>query len=182
VRRRLVLATLALAATGCGNERTAPPDVSRPDDPVGRRDVTLQGLRFQAPANWIDLAPHDTRAGGIQSKRATVAVWRYPRTEPLPRTSADLRAAAERLVERVRQRDPRFSLTSTSYRRRAGSRTIELVGEQTIAGRRRAVRSTHVFADGTEFVVDAIAPPEDFARLDTAVFVPLLRSLTLTRR
>jgi hypothetical protein len=43
------------------------------------------------------------------------------------------------------------------------------------------VRSTHLYAHGGELVVDAYAPPGEYAKVDRAVFGPLLRSLRLTR-
>jgi hypothetical protein len=41
------------------------------------------------------------------------------------------------------------------------------------------VRSTHLFDRGTEIVIDAYAPPGDFARVDRSVFQPLIRSVRL---
>ena len=54
-----------------------------------------------------------------------------------------------------------------------------LVGDETIEGRRRRVRSTHVFAGGAELVLDAYAAPEHFAETDAAAFRPVVRSLEL---
>jgi hypothetical protein len=36
-----------------------------------------------------------------------------------------------------------------------------------------------VYAHGAELVLDAYAPPAEFARVDRTVFRPLLRSLTV---
>jgi hypothetical protein len=41
------------------------------------------------------------------------------------------------------------------------------------------VRSTHVFAKGAEFVVDAYAAPRDFALIDRTIFQPLVKSLKI---
>ncbi len=41
------------------------------------------------------------------------------------------------------------------------------------------VRSTHVYAEGAEIVVDAFAPEKDFRRVDEQVFRPLLKSLKI---
>jgi hypothetical protein len=43
------------------------------------------------------------------------------------------------------------------------------------------VRSTHLYAYGAELVVDAYAPPGEFARVDRRVFGPMLRSLRVQR-
>jgi hypothetical protein len=175
------LLALVPAVAGCGNRRTQPPDVITPDAPQGTREVRLKGVRFTAPFNWQDLPALGLRAGGIQSNTATVAVWRYPRSEPLPASSAALDEVEGLLVERVKRRDATFELRSSSTGRLAGARAIQLVGRQTIAGLPFGVRSAHVFAAGTEIVVDAYARPQDFAALDASVFRPLLRSLKLDR-
>lgn len=181
MRPVLALLVLAVALAGCGNERTRPPDVSHPKAPVGERDVTLSaaGVAYTAPGNWGDLPAQDTRVGGIQSSFATVAIWRYPRAEPLPSGRAQLRQARDRLVAQVRQRQPQIRVRSARIIRRAGAPAIELVARQPVAGIQRDVRSTHVFRGGAEIVVDAYAPPAAFPRVDRTVFRPLLRSLKL---
>lgn len=137
------------------------------------------GVSFTAPANWPDLPAEGLRVGGIQSNRAIVAVWRYERVEPLPAGRAELEAAEERLLERVRQRDQRFELDRVANPRRDGAPSVEITGRQTIAGLRYGVRSAHVFHEGAELVVDAYAPTEHFDRVDATVFRPLLGSLEL---
>jgi hypothetical protein len=169
----------ALAIAGCGNDRGVPPDTTTPEAPIGTKLTILDGagVRFTSPANWPDLAPQGHRAGGIRSRTATVAVWRYKRTEPLPQDAAALRRVRDLLVERVEARDPTFRLRSARIVRRGGAGGIELLGRQTIAGRRVGVRSSHLFARGGEVVIDAYAPPAEFERVDAQVFRPLLRSL-----
>jgi hypothetical protein len=181
--RPLLAVLAALFVAGCGNDRTPPPETQSPDAPKGTRVVKLTkaGVRFTAPFNWPDLQEQGLRAGGIQNKRATVAVWRYVRAEPLPATNVELGEVARLLVERVKKRDPTFVLKESRTRRRGGARAIELVGRQTAAGLPYGVRSSHIFFDGAEIVVDAFAPPEFFPRVDSSVFVPLLDSLKLSR-
>jgi hypothetical protein len=173
-------AAIALAA-GCGNERTPVPEVSAPEPPQGRRIVDLpqDGITYRAPGNWRDVARADPLVGGVQSRRGTLAIWRYPRTQPLPDTTVKLRRVRDLLVERVRARDPTFELARSRLTRRGGARAIELTGAQTVAGRRVQVHSAHVFGEGAEVVLDAYAPPADFARVDRTVFEPLLSSLEL---
>jgi hypothetical protein len=174
---------MAMVACGCGNDRAVPPDTRMPEMPVGSRLTVLDraGVRFTSPGNWAVLDPQGARAGGVRSRTATVAVWRYKRTEPLPDDAAALRRVRKLLVERVRSRDPSFELRSARLVRHAGARGIELVGSQTIAGRRVGVRSSHLFARRGEIVVDAYAPTDWFARLDAGVFRPLLRSMRPSR-
>jgi hypothetical protein len=56
---------------------------------------------------------------------------------------------------------------------------VQIVGDQTVAGRPRRVRSTHVYTRGAELVVDQYAAPDVFGTVDRSVFVPLLRSLKI---
>ena len=181
---RLTTPLLAAAAlAGCGNERTPPVDADTPAAPRGERVVRLDeaGVRFRAPGNWPDMPVEEPRVGGVRSGRATVAVWRYARDEQLPRTRADLEQVRDLLLERVRARDPEYDSESARIVRRGGAPGIELVGTQTLAGTEAGTRSTHLFARGSEYVVDAYAPAEDFERLDEEVFLPLLRSLRIGR-
>ena len=181
MRRPLALAALALLLAGCGNDVTEPPETRVPDAPAGTREVRIEGtgIRFTAPFNWPDLQGEGQRVGGIQNKLATVAVWRYPRSEPLPADATALREVRDLLVERVERRDERFEVRSSDLRRRGGARAIEIVGRQTMAGLPYDVRSSHIFHDGAEIVVDAYAPPPYFERVDRTVFEPLLDSLRL---
>ena len=179
----LLAALLACVPAGCGNERTKPPETQAPDPPAGERTdrYPKAGITFRAPANWPQLQEQGLRVGGIQSKRATLAIWRYPRAEPLPDTDAELKEVERLLIERVKRRDPAFTLTKSTRLRRGGARAIELVGRQTAAGLPYGVRSSHVFFADHEIVFDGYAPPQFFERVDETVFVPLLESLKLRR-
>ena len=180
----LVLAVLlACVGAGCGNERTKPPETQSPDPPAGERTDRYPeaGITFTAPANWPQLQEQGLRIGGIQNKRATLAIWRYPRAEPLPDSDAELEEVERLLIERVKRRDPTFKLEKSTRRRRGGARAIELVGTQTAAGLPYGVRSSHVFFADHEIVLDGYAPPAFFPRVDETVFVPLLESLELRR-
>ena len=183
--RALLLAALfVLGAAGCGNERTPPPDAGRPESPVGFHTVTLKrdGLRFRSPLNWQltqGLAP---AVATLSSGRATVAFWRYPRSEPLPTSEVDFADAVPKLVRAARRRDATLRLDRPRVRTVAGVPAIVLTGEQAILGRRRRVRSVHFFAGRSEVVVDAFAPPREFARVDREVFRPLVRSLRISTR
>jgi hypothetical protein len=58
---------------------------------------------------------------------------------------------------------------------------VQIRARETIAGQPRTVRSTHIYADGAEIVIDAYADADSFRRIDAQVFRPLLRSLQVTR-
>lgn len=174
----------AILLSGCGNERARPADTLTPAAPGGTRvvKVPVAGLKLLGPANWQDLAPRDpSMVAGLQSRRATIAIWRYPRSEPLPASRAVLEEVQGLLVARVKAKDPSFKLDMATYPTRDGARSIELVGSQTIAGLPFRVRSAHIFYRGAEIIVDAFAPPEHFDRVDKTVFEPLLESLELSK-
>lgn len=172
---------VALPVAGCGNERTPVPEVAAPEPPRGQRAVDLpqDGIAYRAPGNWRDVPRADPLVGGVRSRSATLAIWRYPRTQPLPDTTPKLRRVRDLLIERVRARDPSFELARSRLTRRGGARAIELTGTQSVAGRRVQVRSAHVFGEGAEVVLDAYAPPGAFAEVDRTVFEPLLSSFEL---
>jgi hypothetical protein len=155
--------------------------VTRAIAPTGwtRTDYPAAGLRVSLPRGWA-LAPGTAPSvASATSGRATVALWRYPRTEPLPGTRAQLAAARRALVSAARARDPGFRLADAHVTRIGGVPAVVLVGSETIRGVPLRVRSTHLYAQGGEVVADSFAPPRDFARLDPLVFRPVARSLRL---
>lgn len=182
-RSLLALCCPVLLLAGCGNDRTPAPDVATPGPRLGvtpGRDDEA-GIRFAVPAGWTLTPGAAPLVAAIAAGRATVSIFRYPRSEPLPRTRAELDAAAEALAGAARQRDPSFTEVERRRRRVDGRPAVVLRGTQTVAGQPRTVRSTHVYAFGGEVVVDAIAPARDFARVDAEVFRPLTRSLRVAR-
>ncbi len=183
---RTALSVLALGAStllgwGCGNERTLPPDVKTPGPPLGSNTQSYDaaGLEFQAPAGWNVQPGEPPLVTTIATGQAAVSIFRYPRTEPLPATPAALDAAAAALVDAARTRDPTFAEIKRARLRVDGRPAVVVRGTETVAGQPRTVRSTHVYAFGGEVVVDAIAPAEDFKRVDAEVFRPLVRSLRI---
>jgi hypothetical protein len=184
LRPPALIAACALAASGCGNERSKPTDIFTPLSPSGTREVRFQavGMSFAAPANWELDRRSRPAVFVLASGRAVVSGWAYRRREPLPRGGRELDQASERLVREARERDPGFALAKRRTLRVDGAPAIELVGEQSIRSRRLVTRSVHVFRGRTEYVLEALAPPKDFARVDSGVMRPLLGSLRLTRR
>jgi hypothetical protein len=188
VRRRpisrvtaLLALVTALPATGCGRERIDPPDVTRPATPA--RAVEQQhpdhGLTFTRPGNWPFEPGSAPLVASTASGNATIAIWRYLRSEPLPREDEELAEAQQNLERAARSRDATFELERSRRTRVDGAPALELVGDSTVTGQRRRVRSTHVYAKGAEVVIDAYAAPDDFARVDEAVFRPLLDSFKI---
>jgi len=167
---------------GCGTERQNVPDPLEVKSPQGQVSVSRPdlGLRFQAPRNWHEREGEPPRVLSLASGEALVSVWAYPRTEPLPRTKADLEEARIALEAEIRKRDPLFSLESSRVTRVAGAPAIDIVGQQTIARRRLRVRSVHAFKGGREYVIDALAPPGGaFERMDGGAVRMLLETVEL---
>jgi hypothetical protein len=171
-----------LALAGCGNERTPAPDTATPLTPQGSALVRYPqaGVRFATPGRWDRAAGQAPLVATVTSGRATVAVWRFPRAEPLPSSAQDLRRARRTLLAAARARDPSFRSQRITTRRVGDLRGIEVRGTGTVEGQARAVRSLHVYGFDGEVVVDALAPPDQFGRVDREVFGPLLGSLRLS--
>lgn len=172
---------LLVLVAGCGDSRTDPPDVTTPSPPVGTAPAAFptDGVSFDAPGGWAVERGQPPLVATVHDGTATIAIWRYPRTERLPRSRGDLSDAAKALAGAAKTRDPSFQLLKTSTPKVAGRPAVQLRGRETIAGQARLVRSTHVYADGAEVVVDAYADPAHFGQVDEQAFLPLLRSLRL---
>lgn len=185
-RISIALASIAALLAGCGNDRTPVPDLSLVPAPKAFREAFFdeQGVRFKAPTNWRVVPGADPQVATVAIGSAQVAVWRYPRSEPLPETRAQLNAARDALVAQIESRDPTFNLTSTRLILKPGIRAVEVVGTGTNLTNRsvqRSMRSLHAYGRGAEVVMDAFAPPKEFARIDEQTFGPMSRSLKLRR-
>jgi hypothetical protein len=181
VRRALVICAVAVALPGCGNDKTSPPDLGRVGAPAAFRDARYpaDGVVFRAPVGWRAIPGRAPQIVTVATGDAQISVWRYPRAEPLPQTRAQLGAARDTLVRAVKARDATFDVASSRIVVKPGLRAVELIGTGTNQGVRRKVRSLHAYGHDAEVVVDAFAPPEDFARVDRETFAPLARSLKL---
>jgi hypothetical protein len=180
-----LLAGAAILLAGCGNDRTPVPDLGLIPAPKGFRDAEFkaQGVQFRAPTNWRVVPGSDTQLATVAIGDAQVGIWRYERSEPLPETRAQLGAARQALVAQIESRDPTFKLTSTRLVVKPGFRGVEVVGtgtNLTNGSIQRSMRSLHAYGHGLEVVLDAFAPPRDFARVDEQAFGPMARSLRVT--
>ncbi len=180
-----IVAAVAVLLTGCGNDRTPVADLSLIPAPTTFRATPLlaQGVQFRSPANWRVADGEGTHLATVAAGDAQVAIHRYPREEPLPETRAQLAAARQALVAQIESTDPTFKLTSTRLIVKRGFRGVEVVGVGTNlanASIERSMRSLHVYGHGGEVVMDAFAPPPQFARVDRQVFGPMARSLRLS--
>jgi hypothetical protein len=179
----LLAVVLATSVAGCGNDRVKRPDVATPGPPFGHVDVAYPkfGIEFVAPKGWHVTEGSDTLVTTVQTGQATVAIWRYPREEPLPGTPAAMRRARKELIAAAKRRDETFKVGTQRILKIRRSPAIELVGRENIGAVRYRVRSTHIFAYAAEIVVDSYAPPKYFPRVDKQVFKPLLKSLKISK-
>jgi hypothetical protein len=176
-----VLTGVALAASACGAERAPAPDTATPQPPGGTVRVRLpaDGVSFAAPRAWTRPPGAAPQIAELASGRATVTLWRYARTQPLPRTAAGLRQARRDLEAAAMARNPGLAITTSRITRVDGRPAVELRGTATLDGHERAIRSVHVYAFGAELVVDALAERPQAARVNREVVAPLVRSLRL---
>jgi hypothetical protein len=95
----------------------------------------------------------------------------------LPRTAAQLTQARDLLIQAAKARDQTFKDARSAITKVDGHPAIQIRGTETVSGRPRSVRSTHVYAFGAEYVVDAFAPAAVFGQVDREAFLPVVRSL-----
>jgi hypothetical protein len=182
-RTAALLTASALLAAGCGNDETPAPDVTTPGPRLGSTPVDFpeHGLALEAPAGWNVNRGQPPLIATIATGQATIAVWRYPRAEELPASKAELDAARTSLVQAASERDPTFKVIKDANTEVDDRPAVQIRARETIEDQPRVVRSTHVYAEGGEIVVDAFAAPGDFRRVDAEVFRPLLRTLTVSK-
>lgn len=179
MRRPVLLALTVSAAAGllagCGDDASS---TAAERQPTG--NFPRAGIRFTPPEGYSVAAGKGRLVATAQAGQATVAVWRYPRKEQLPTTKAELKAARDALVEAAAESDAAFEVIKTAPTEIAGKPAVQIRARETIAGQPRTVRSTHIYADGAEIVIDAYADHDSFRRIDAQVFRPLLRSLRVS--
>jgi hypothetical protein len=175
------LTIAVVVAAGCGNERQHAPGVAGTQKPAKatRLAYPASGVSLAAPQNWYRGPGNRPLVALITSGPAIVAVWRYPRKEPVPSAKSELQLAQANLSDAVRARDRSLRIEGTKLVDVNGVKGIQLLATERVSGQPRRVRSTHLFDRKAEIVIDAYAPPGDFARVDGSVFQPLLRSLRL---
>lgn len=176
-----VLATAALA--GCGNSPSKPPTSTTPKAAFGwvDQDIPTQGVKFQRPSSWRYSPGTAPLLGTMSSGLTTIAVWRYPRNEPLPTTLEELAAARDALVAAAKARDSSFTVIKAKGTRAAHQPAVVIVADETVAGQPRRVRSTHIYAAASEIVVDAFAPVDQYEQVESPIFRTLVRSLQISK-
>jgi hypothetical protein len=173
----LSVAAAAALVAGCGSD--ASPDAAATGAKAGG-SYPAHGISFNAPAGWTVDAGKGRLVATAQAGEATIAVWRFPRAQKLPRTKAELKAARDALLKVSRRHDVTFEEIKTAPTTIAGKPAVQIRAREHIAGQPRTVRSSHIYANGAEIVVDAYADADSFRKTDADVFRPLLRSLHVT--
>jgi hypothetical protein len=169
----------ALATAGCGSDSSSPSTTTK--STVASGSFPAHGISFTPPADWSVDQGTGHLVATAQAGQATVAVWRYPRGEKLPKSKLELQAARDALLKASSKRDVTFEQIKTAATTIAGEPAVQIRAREHIAGQPRTVRSTHIYADGAEIVVDAYADADSFRKVDADVFRPLLRSLHVSK-
>lgn len=168
------VSAVALSVAACGSDS---PDDAAPRSAADSGAFPQQGVSFTPPADWSVNEGKGHLVATAQAGSATVAVWRYPRTEKLPASKLQLQAARDSLIGLSKKRDATFEQIKTAATTIAGQPAVQIRAREHIAGQPRTVRSTHIYAHGAEYVIDAYADADSFRAVDAKVFRPLLRSL-----
>ena len=174
-----VLAACAASAlvAGCGgsDEKAA---TTAPEQHSGR--FPEAGISFTPPPGFQVKPGKGRLVASVEAGHGTIAIWRYPRKEELPETKDELKAARDALLEAAAEADETFEPIKTAPTEIAGHPAVQIRARETIAGRPRTVRSSHIYAYGAEVIVDAYAAHDRFREIDAQVFRPMLRSLRVT--
>jgi hypothetical protein len=174
------MTVVVLLAAGCGSNDPSTPSTTAKTG-ASQASYPRDGVAFKAPAGWSLDQGRGHLVATVQTGQATVAVWRYKRSAKLPRSSAELKAARDALLTASAKRDDAFEVIKSSPAKVAGKPAVQIRARETIDGRSRTVRSTHIYSHGSEYVIDAYADADSFRRVDAQVFRPLLRSLEVTK-
>jgi len=186
-RRRVRATVLMLAVTaaiaGCGNSLTPVPSVFRAARPLGFHAFALPryGFGLLVPKNWNDLQSQvrPPVVMIVASGPAVVAMSNYARTLPAPVGSSELQQAQSALLAAIRARQPGFRVLGFETLKVAGQPAVQISGIERINGRRRRVRSLHIFLSASELVLEEYAPVSAWAAVDREVFSRVSHSLEL---
>ncbi|HEU4977078.1 MAG TPA: hypothetical protein VFT50_18460 [Baekduia sp.] len=168
----LTAAALAALASGCGSTDELPAAPAPHPTPFDAK-----GISFVAPAGWTVNRGTGHLIATVATGEGTVAIWRFPRKQELPDTKDELRAARDGLVDALTSKDDAFEAIATAPTEIAGQPAVQIRAHETIAGVVRTVRTSHIYAGGAEYVVDAYTDDSRFRDIDARFFRPILRSM-----
>ena len=183
---KLVLVSVLLAvpgvlATGCGSERGEAPDLKAlgPGGDLVAFTSRREEASFRHPESWAVSNGTSPQVAQLATGGALVSVYAYPRDD-LGSDDGSVEAARDRLIESLRERAPGFLVQRTRIGEIDGSPSVEIRGRGTIEGRQVESRSTHVYKEAVEWVIDAYARPSQFEEANRIAFGPLLSSIELS--
>jgi hypothetical protein len=175
-----VLACVGIVG-GCGNSRTPVPSLNRPA--AARHFHVLRfpgaGLAISAPAGWPVTPQRAPLLTVVASGNAVIALWRYPRREPIGASAASLAAARASLLRAIRARERSARVLDARITHLDRVPAIEIDALERVAGSLRRVLSTHVYAGRSELVLEEYAPPMLFSTIGVPVFARVRGSLTI---
>ncbi|MFN2612560.1 MAG: hypothetical protein ABR536_04220 [Solirubrobacterales bacterium] len=177
----LIVVLLCAGLVGCGSTRAKEPEISStPAAPTSFETFTLTGgdVSFPYPADWHLERRQPPGVATAATGGASFTVWAY-RSQVLVADPASQARALKDLITSLKGRDPGFQLQSVTQQQRFGTPAFEIIGMTTINGHRVKVRSDHIYRGRGEYVVDQIADPAQFSRVNTEVFEPLLAGIRL---
>ncbi len=143
-------------------------------------DYPAVGLSLELPRNFTVGGSAPPGVFRATFGAAVVSAFAYRRREELPGNEKELDEALERLERAAKARSSSFDLSGSTTLEVDGARAIALLGEQTISQSRLRTRSLHVFEGKAEYVIELLAPPREFERLDERVFELIRSSLEIT--
>lgn len=170
----VAVSALTFSVAACGSDSS---DNTAAPSAADSGAFPKQGVSFTPPSDWSVNEGKGHLVATAQAGSATVAVWRYPRSETLPASKLQLQAARDALLGLSKKRDATFEQIKTAATTIARQPAVQIRAREHIAGQPRTVRSTHIYAHGAEYVIDAYADADSFRAVDAKVFRPLLRSL-----
>jgi hypothetical protein len=173
------LIVAALAAGGCGDSETTVKNLSVPVGPGGFYTRTFSGISLSAPRDWSLLKDRAPLVVTMSSGTAVIALSRYPDASSPLSDPAQLQTARGALIAAAKSEDPGLQVIRSSFDTVDGDGAVEIDAIEQISGQTRRVRSMHIYAPGSEIVLEEYAPPELFQTIDHLVFSPVRQSLHL---
>jgi hypothetical protein len=88
----------------------------------------------------------------------------------------ELTVAKDALVAAAQARDSTFDVIKAKGTRAAHRPAVVIIGDETVDGQPRRVRSTHIYTNDAEFVIDAFAPADQYAKVEEPIIVEMVRT------
>jgi hypothetical protein len=173
-------AAVALLAAGCGDSRTPAVSLTTPARPRGFETLRLPAadVSLRVPGNWLILRhEHAPLRALITSGSAVVALWRCASDLPAPADRAQLALYRTALLDGARAHGGLLHVYGAALRSFGGAPAVQLDVLERIGHAVRRALSAHIYLPQAEVVLEAYAPPDQFAQVRRQAFSAILRSL-----